>query len=213
MSAPSVLEELHNEVSLTYGQWKIERIRHLVLVALDRERAALRTPASGEPDSSAVMQDDMAALMEALGMSSHARPSSPHRVMRDEIIPRARQLVASESPAELDQAHPEPLGDADALTDEIMVLIVARERIGDTLPVLRNAILHTLRATLRSAAAEPACECDCHGGYEGWISEPDDVEGRVRQFFEEDMSHATGFRRARIVFTRPRLDAMREERP
>lgn len=41
---------------------------------------------------SGVMQDDMAELMEALGISAHARDASPHEVMVDEVVPEARRL-------------------------------------------------------------------------------------------------------------------------
>lgn len=43
-----------------------------------------------------VMQDDIAELLRALGLSDHARDASPHEVMTNEIIPavkRARAVV------------------------------------------------------------------------------------------------------------------------
>lgn len=41
-----------------------------------------------------VMQDDMTDLMTALGISTNARPVSPHEVMQNEIIPAVRALRA-----------------------------------------------------------------------------------------------------------------------
>jgi hypothetical protein len=46
------------------------------------------------PDPMAVMQDDMAELLRALGLGDHARPASPHEVMVNEIIPAAWNLRA-----------------------------------------------------------------------------------------------------------------------
>lgn len=43
---------------------------------------------------SGVIQDDMAALMEVLGISTHARDATPHMVMHGEVIPEARRLRA-----------------------------------------------------------------------------------------------------------------------
>jgi hypothetical protein len=43
---------------------------------------------------SAVMQEDMRDLLNALGLYSGARPESPHRVMRDVVIPAVEQLRA-----------------------------------------------------------------------------------------------------------------------
>jgi hypothetical protein len=34
-----------------------------------------------------VIQDDIAAILRALGLGDHARPTSPHLVVLDEIIP------------------------------------------------------------------------------------------------------------------------------
>lgn len=36
-------------------------------------------------DTNSLMQDDLAALLRALGMSDHARPQSPHEVMQEAI--------------------------------------------------------------------------------------------------------------------------------
>ncbi len=39
-----------------------------------------------------VLQDDVRALLLALGLSDHARPVSPHRVIVDEVLPAIRAL-------------------------------------------------------------------------------------------------------------------------
>ena len=41
-----------------------------------------------------VMQDDLAALLRALDISDHARPTSPHHVMVDEVIPAVARVTA-----------------------------------------------------------------------------------------------------------------------
>jgi predicted regulator of amino acid metabolism with ACT domain len=45
-----------------------------------------------------VMQDDMAVLLRALGLSDHARNASPHEVMINEVIPAVRTLVEKRTP-------------------------------------------------------------------------------------------------------------------
>jgi hypothetical protein len=42
-------------------------------------------------DANSAMQEDMTALMTELGISTHARPVSPHALMVEEIIPRVRE--------------------------------------------------------------------------------------------------------------------------
>lgn len=42
-----------------------------------------------------VIQDDIAAILRALGLGDHARPVSPHSVVIDEIIPRIEGLRAN----------------------------------------------------------------------------------------------------------------------
>jgi ABC-type antimicrobial peptide transport system ATPase subunit len=39
-----------------------------------------------------VMQDDLAAVLRALGLGDHARPVSPHEVMRREVLPAIERL-------------------------------------------------------------------------------------------------------------------------
>jgi hypothetical protein len=39
------------------------------------------------------LQDDLRELMEVLGIPTHARPMSPHRVMQEEVIPAAQGKV------------------------------------------------------------------------------------------------------------------------
>ena len=51
-------------------------------------------PLMGE--SVSVMQDDLAKILEALDLGSHARPKSPHDVVIDEVLPAIRRLQASE---------------------------------------------------------------------------------------------------------------------
>ena len=51
------------------------------------------------------MQDDIAAVLRALGISDHARPMSPHQVMVDVIIPAIERLRASAQVGET-----EPIG-------------------------------------------------------------------------------------------------------
>ena len=43
--------------------------------------------------SAQVYQDDLKEIMEALGMPTHARPRSPHRVAQEEVIPWAMNLM------------------------------------------------------------------------------------------------------------------------
>lgn len=50
------------------------------------------------------MLDDMTALMEVLGISTHARRVSPHRVMVDEVIPAALALAARVAAADESRA-------------------------------------------------------------------------------------------------------------
>lgn len=38
-----------------------------------------------------VAQDDLTELMRLLGLSTHARPTSPHRVFQDEVLPRVKE--------------------------------------------------------------------------------------------------------------------------
>lgn len=45
--------------------------------------------------SDEAMQDDMAELLRILKLGDHARPQTPHAVMRDEIIPAVRRLADS----------------------------------------------------------------------------------------------------------------------
>jgi hypothetical protein len=46
-------------------------------------------PSEGE----AAFQDDLASIMEALGIPTHARNASPHQVVLDEILPAIRRLT------------------------------------------------------------------------------------------------------------------------
>jgi hypothetical protein len=60
----------------------------------DLDAQGLRVVPADWMSPSGVMQDDMTALMEVLGIGTHARPVSPHTVMVDEVIPRARERIA-----------------------------------------------------------------------------------------------------------------------
>lgn len=42
---------------------------------------------TGQMDNADVIQDDIAAILRALGYGDHARPMSCHRVVHEEIIP------------------------------------------------------------------------------------------------------------------------------
>jgi hypothetical protein len=48
-------------------------------------------PTEGE----AAFQDDIAAILRSLGISDHARPTSPHNVVLDEILPAIAALRSS----------------------------------------------------------------------------------------------------------------------
>ncbi|MDP8961535.1 MAG: hypothetical protein M3N32_07980 [Actinomycetota bacterium] len=41
-----------------------------------------------------IFQDDLAELLNLLGLGTHARPKSPHHVFVDEVLPALRRLVA-----------------------------------------------------------------------------------------------------------------------
>lgn len=56
--------------------------------------------------ASELMQDDMIELMEALGISTHARPVSPHRVMQDEILPAVREMRIRAKQTSVREADP-----------------------------------------------------------------------------------------------------------
>lgn len=43
------------------------------------------------PTQEDVFQGDVRDLLSAVGLSDHARPKSPHRVVQDEVIPTARK--------------------------------------------------------------------------------------------------------------------------
>jgi hypothetical protein len=62
----------------------------------DRPGANLRKMSdeieSGRRQTQAI-QDDLAELLRELGLGDHARPTSPHQVMVDEIVPAVRALV------------------------------------------------------------------------------------------------------------------------
>jgi len=45
-------------------------------------------------DATRAFQGDIAAILMSLGLGDHARPMSPHRVVRDEIIPAIEALLA-----------------------------------------------------------------------------------------------------------------------
>jgi hypothetical protein len=47
--------------------------------------------------ASAAFQDDVAAILVALGLGDHARPMSAHSVVSEEIIPAIARLRASRS--------------------------------------------------------------------------------------------------------------------
>ena len=53
------------------------------------------------------MQDDIAAMLRALGIGDHARFISPHAVVVDEIIPAITALRAPTSPRPADQLAPD----------------------------------------------------------------------------------------------------------
>ena len=63
---------------------------------LRKEVESLRTRSREARDmnrtSAQVYQDDVKEIMEALGMATHARPRSPHRVAQEEVIPWASSL-------------------------------------------------------------------------------------------------------------------------
>lgn len=58
----------------------------------DLPEADQRAIDAAAASASEVMQDDMAHLLRTLGLSDHARPQSPHRVMVDEVIPEVLRL-------------------------------------------------------------------------------------------------------------------------
>lgn len=44
----------------------------------------------------ATMQDDIGAILEALGLGDHARTYSPHEVVQREILPAIRELTGDQ---------------------------------------------------------------------------------------------------------------------
>jgi hypothetical protein len=75
--------------------------RHYECALAEIERLGKR-----QGDQSAVMQEDMRVLLDALGLYSGARPESPHRVMRDVVIPAVERLrpdAAAKTAATVDE--------------------------------------------------------------------------------------------------------------
>ena len=63
-------------------------------VVYDAENGAAMGLCHSPLSAQDAMQDDMAELLRALGLGDHARPESPHEVMRKEIIPALRAAIA-----------------------------------------------------------------------------------------------------------------------
>lgn len=100
------------DVALADAEQEIARLRAELAEA---EKHIKRWKAQSELEESAnatfraaesTMQDDMATLLDALGLGDHARDKSPHLVMVEEIIPKATRyreaLEAAYKKAEVD---------------------------------------------------------------------------------------------------------------
>lgn len=116
--AQAILNKIAELTSEDGGRDLVERVRHLVtnqkllgqvrmgdLVRLSGDnRVAKLVPADGigpfkEPfraSTSQVMQDDVAAILRALGLGDHARSKSCHEIVRSEILPFIEKMRAAQ---------------------------------------------------------------------------------------------------------------------
>jgi hypothetical protein len=47
------------------------------------------------PDDLTVLHEDIADILRALGLPTHARPYSPHEVIQRDVLPRIGELMAT----------------------------------------------------------------------------------------------------------------------
>jgi hypothetical protein len=73
--------------------------------AMARECLHARADAGAVAASSQAMQDDIAAMLRALAIGDHVRPVSPHRVVRDKILPAIARLRQAVRDANLSILH------------------------------------------------------------------------------------------------------------
>lgn len=117
-SAPEALRDAVGPV-LAQAGWAMPHNPFAVprAVAVDTARLAALRAAHERPgaygphpdDSVDALQEDVRDLLLALGLSDHARPTSCHRVVRDEILPEIEDAVREASIArDLLEEHREP---------------------------------------------------------------------------------------------------------
>lgn len=97
----------------------------------------LKAEAASAGRSMCVMQDDLSALLRALGIPDCARPASPHRVMEDEALPAVRLLTARIAELEAAVAAGDQFLDRAALEGQLSALKTAARELAMRSKILR----------------------------------------------------------------------------
>lgn len=59
---------------------------------------------ASKKSDAAVAQDDLAAILRAVGLGAHARPYSPHKVVQQELLPHLRAVMGALEQIRMDYA-------------------------------------------------------------------------------------------------------------
>lgn len=132
-------------------------------------------------DSTALIQDDLRAILEALGLGTHARPYSPHEVVHRDILPAIQRLrwpmtsfptdaerEAARRALVLSGAHP---GDYLDVLRALAPFVAAREEQAEHHGYVRA--LHDQDVDIEAAAARAALALD------RVVAENEALRGRV----------------------------------
>lgn len=98
-----LMHDTYETAAIRYGWYPGDRSRMSWASVPEENRAAMRDAVAYVEDvirederskhGREAMSSDLRQIMEALGMSTHARSSSPHEVVQREVLPKIRKMM------------------------------------------------------------------------------------------------------------------------